>query len=108
MDRGACIALFPEGTIPYSAPKMKGFKNGAFKLAVDKQVPVVPVTWVNNYRRFGEPSDIWSGGHPGIAKVVVHEAIHPRDFGPEDSIPLRQETFRVIDSALPEKYRKFK
>jgi 1-acyl-sn-glycerol-3-phosphate acyltransferase len=108
LDRGHSVAIFPEGTIPWSAPRMKSFKNGAFKLALEKNVPIVPVTWVNNYRRFGEPTDLWSGGHPGIAKVVVHEAIYPKDFSPEESLPLRRKVFRVIDSALPVKYRKYK
>lgn len=107
LDKGHSVAIFPEGTIPYSAPKMKGFKNGAFKLALEKGVPIVPVTWVNNYRRFGEPSDLWSGGHPGIAKVVVHEAVDLKKFEKEELIPLRQHVFRAIDSALPKKYRKY-
>ena len=36
IDRGECIAMYPEGTIPLHAPKMKAFKNGAFKMAIDK------------------------------------------------------------------------
>lgn len=106
LDLGHCIAIFPEGTIPRDAPKMKGFKNGAFKLALEKNVPVIPVTWTNNYRRFGEPSDLWSGGHPGISKVVVHEAIYPANFQKEDLIPLRNKVFKEIDSALAPKYQK--
>lgn len=107
LDLGQCIAIFPEGTIPLNAPKMKGFKNGAFKLALEKNVPIVPVTWTNNYRRFGEPTEICSGGHPGISKVVVHEPVLPSDFQKEDLIPLRNQVFKVIDSALPSKYRKY-
>jgi 1-acyl-sn-glycerol-3-phosphate acyltransferase len=108
LDKGHCVAIFPEGTIPWSAPRMKSFKNGAFKLATEKNLPVVPVTWVNNYRRFGEPSDLWSGGLPGISKVVVHQAIFPNHEASKESLPLRQQVFRVIDSALPLKYRKYK
>lgn len=42
LDRGTSLALFPEGTIPVFTPRLKPFKDGAFKLAIEKQVPIVP------------------------------------------------------------------
>ncbi|MCB0765395.1 MAG: 1-acyl-sn-glycerol-3-phosphate acyltransferase, partial [Flavobacteriales bacterium] len=39
IDRGTSIALFPEGTIPAFTPRLKPFKDGAFKMAIEKQVP---------------------------------------------------------------------
>jgi 1-acyl-sn-glycerol-3-phosphate acyltransferase len=61
--KASVSALFPEGTIPATAPRMKHFKDGAFKLAIDKQVPMVPVTFVNNtWRLFGDPEKLLSRG----------------------------------------------
>jgi 1-acyl-sn-glycerol-3-phosphate acyltransferase len=109
LKKGRSIAIFPEGTIPEGAPALGSFKNGAFKLAVETGLPIVPVTWVNNYRRFGEPSDVWSGGHPGISKVVIHEPVYPSGANePAEFVTLRKEVFRVIDSALEPPYRSTK
>ena len=43
LDKDISIAIFPEATIPASAPRLGRLKNGAFKLAIEKQVPIVPV-----------------------------------------------------------------
>jgi 1-acyl-sn-glycerol-3-phosphate acyltransferase len=42
LDQGERLLIFPEGTYA-SGPKRLPFRRGAFKLAQDKQVPVVPV-----------------------------------------------------------------
>lgn len=106
LKKGNSIAIFPEGTIPCSAPKLGVFKNGAFKLAAETGVPIVPVTWVNNYKRFGEPSDIWSGGHPGVSRVIIHPPVYPSGSGDSsDFVNLRKEVFRLIDSALEPEHR---
>ena len=36
LERGYSVVIFPEGTIPGTAPKLGPLKNGAFKLAIDK------------------------------------------------------------------------
>ncbi len=51
LKRGIPIVLFPEGTISPHAPKMIEFKSGVFSLAISKQVAVLPVTFVSNWKR---------------------------------------------------------
>lgn len=102
IDGGACIALFPEGTIPFSAPRMKVFKDGAFRLAIEKQVPIVPVTFLNNWRLFGDPERFLSRGHPGVARAVVHAPIVTKGMGLDDVIPLRKQVHDIIEGPLRE------
>ncbi|MDZ4822341.1 MAG: lysophospholipid acyltransferase family protein [Flavobacteriales bacterium] len=106
IERKECVAIYPEGTIPNSAPKMKLFKNGAFRMAVDKQVPVVPVTWLTNYLIMKDPGKIFSYSLPKVVRVIVHAPIHPTGTGDEDVSKLRNAVFAAIDSALPEEFRK--
>jgi len=101
IDEGACIAIFPEGTISPNAPEMIRFKNGAFKMAVEKQVPIVPVTFKNNYKLFGDPEILLSRGRPGISNTVIHPHIETKGMTEDDLVSLRAQVFDVINSALP-------
>lgn len=102
IDRGTSIAIFPEGTIPVFTPRMKPFKDGAFKLAVEKQVPIVPVTFLDHWRYFGEPAELMGRARPGIARAVVHAPILTSGLGEADVIGLRQQVYRTIEGPLLE------
>jgi len=101
IERGECIALYPEGTIPDYTPKMKSFKNGAFKMAIDKKVPILPVTWLNNHRVMLDPSKIFEYSLPQAIHVVVHETIYTHGYTDADLILLRNKTFNTIASVIP-------
>jgi 1-acyl-sn-glycerol-3-phosphate acyltransferase len=106
IERGECVAIYPEGTIPENAPRMKAFKNGAFKMACDLGVPIVPITWQSNYRIMHEPTDFFAYSLPQFVDVVVHEPICPLGKTDADLVDLRKKVFQTIDSALPEPYRR--
>jgi len=100
IDHGACIALFPEGTIPLNTPKLGRFKNGAFKLAIEKQVPIVALTFKNNWRMLG---DLVPGNYrarPGTARVVVHPPITTTGMDEKDLVLLRNRVFDLINHTL--------
>ncbi len=107
IDEGACIALYPEGTIPTDAPRMKSFKNGAFRLSQEKNIPVVPVTWIQNSKILRDPEKPFEPSLPGIVRVKIHHPVYPPGTSGEDLIALRTSVFRVIDSALPPEFRKY-
>jgi len=100
LDRGTSLALFPEATIPTFTPRMKPFKDGAFKLAIEKQVPIVPITFLDHWRLFGEPTEFLSRARPGIARAVVHPPIPTKGLTEADLVALRKEVFRVIEGPL--------
>jgi 1-acyl-sn-glycerol-3-phosphate acyltransferase len=95
IDAGHCVAIYPEGTIPDDTPHMLPFKNGAFKLAVEKKVPVVCITWRNNYKIMNEPTRFFDFSLPQIIDVVVHAPIQG-----DDAAVLRDEARTIILSDL--------
>ena len=102
LDKGYSVVMFPEGTIPKSAPKMGKFKPGAFKLAIEKQVPIVPITMLTNYKRL-ETSRLFSGmASPGIAKVIINKPISTIGMTEDDIPKLKDKIFNIIDSQLEE------
>lgn len=94
------IIIFPEGTMPEGAPKMGRFKSGAFRLAAEQNVPVVPITFVNNWKLFSDHTDCFRRGKPGTAKVIVHKPIYPKGNSREDVVNLCNEAFELIDSKI--------
>jgi 1-acyl-sn-glycerol-3-phosphate acyltransferase len=100
IQKGKSFALFPEGTIPATVPVMKGFKNGAFSVAIENQVPIVPVTFLNNHLIMSE--HLTGSAHPGIARAIVHNPIATEGMTMEDLIPLRTQIFQIIKSGQHE------
>jgi 1-acyl-sn-glycerol-3-phosphate acyltransferase len=100
LEKGHSVVIFPEGTISEDVPEMLRFKNGAFKLAIEKQVPVIPITFLTNYKRI-EMAGLFSGrATPGIAKAVIHEPIPTIGMTEEDLVPLRDKVFKIINDEL--------
>jgi 1-acyl-sn-glycerol-3-phosphate acyltransferase len=100
IDKGHCVALFPEGTIAPKAPQMLPFKNGAFKLAIEKQVPIVPVTFINNWNLLEDKAFWKSRCRPGVATVVIHPYIETKGMTEEDLLSLKTKVFEIINQPL--------
>ena len=100
LDKGHSVVLFPEGTIPSTCPKMGNFKNGAFKLAVEKQMPILPITFISNYRIL-EMKGMFSGlAGPGLARAIIHEPIPTIGLTDNDVDMLRNKVFDIINNEL--------
>jgi 1-acyl-sn-glycerol-3-phosphate acyltransferase len=102
INEGHSVFLFPEGTIS-SFGKLRGFKNGAFKLAIEKQVPIVPVTFLNNWKLLQNGGFFKAFGRPGVSRVVIHEPISTTGMTEQDLVSLRTKVYDVIAKEL-EKY----
>ena len=100
LENGHSVVMFPEGTIAPDAPVMRAFKNGPFKLAIDKQVPIVPVTFLSNYKILPAKNNYYKYGGPGIAKAVIHKPISTTGMGENDLIPLREQVRSIIGNTI--------
>jgi 1-acyl-sn-glycerol-3-phosphate acyltransferase len=103
LKQGISIAIFPEGTIPVHVPRMGKFKNGPFKLAIENQVPVVPVVYLSNYKIL--PDDRKGarvGGRPGISRVKILAPIPTLDMTEADIEILRDKVYQQINESLME------
>jgi 1-acyl-sn-glycerol-3-phosphate acyltransferase len=104
IEKGRSMVIFPEGTIPVNTHKTLPFKNGAFKLAIDKQVPIVPVVNVNNYKLLQNGGFFKSFGRPGIAKIIVFDPIPTKGMTEDNLVDLREKVFKIINDTLNEHY----
>lgn len=100
IDRGNPLVIFPEGTISRIAPALEPFKSGAFALAIQKQIPIVPVTFLSNWKLL-QRSGIWKGkAGPGISRVVIHKPIITIGLKKTDLVQLQNEVRAIINSPL--------
>jgi len=100
MQEGFSVAIFPEGTISLKAPEMRRFKGGAFKLAVEEQVPIVPVCFHSNYKVMSDPDHKHGKAGPDLLRVSVLPEVQTKGKTSEDLILLRDVCFSQIQNAL--------
>ena len=93
LDQGLSICIFPEGGVPEEDIVLDKFKDGAFKMAIAHKIPVVPMTFYDNKKRFS--FTFYSGG-PGRIRVKVHQFFETGILSPEDTSTLREEVRDVI------------
>ena len=98
---GVGILFFAEGTRSLDG-KLLPFKKGAFRLALEQQLPILPVTILGTRNIL--PAKTLKL-FPGTATMVVHEAIEVEGKTLSDIDDLMQLTREAIASALPEEQR---
>lgn len=86
LEEGHSIFIFPEGTFSYAAG-LRPFRLGAFKIAVEAQVPVVPISIKGARKVLRDGSWLMRPNH---IKVVICEAIRPAGHEWQDVTHLRQ------------------
>ncbi len=100
LQRGLSVCIFPEGGVPDDENLLLNlFKDGAFRLAIEHKIPIAPITFHDNKRRF---SYSFFSGSPGIMRVRVHNIIPTGILELEDKRMLRDETREIILKELNE------
>ena len=98
IDQGKSLVIYPEGAIVTERePVMGRFKDGAFRVSIEKQIPIVPVTIVYNWIIL-PADDFVLHWHP--LKVVFHEPIEPNGITMNEIDQLKEKTRLVIEDEL--------
>jgi 1-acyl-sn-glycerol-3-phosphate acyltransferase len=100
LARGSPLLLFPEGTRSLDG-KLQRFKDGAFKLAFEAQVPLYPVALSGTYQALPKSGFTIRGSMR--ARVEVLDPLDPRKFESADA--LRDAARAAIAAALPPEHR---
>lgn len=105
LKNGTSMAIFPEGLVPTENIVLAPFKNGAFSLAIEFDMPIVPQIYYDCKRLFSW--DFFKGS-PGVFRIHQHKFIETTGLTKDDVFVLRQQTFQLIEADLlsDEKYMK--
>lgn len=101
IDEGFNMTFFPEGGIfitPEEIPYMRPFKDGAFNLAVEKKVPLVPITMHYNYRILPDVKPMRFHRH--VCKLTVHDPLFPVGESEDEMKQLKNRVFEIIQQEL--------
>ncbi len=105
IDEGYSMVIYPEGRTNPNPPQLVKFKDGAFKVAIEKKVPIVPVTIPYNWKIFPDNTFLLKWNK---IKVIYHEPIDTSNYTLNDLDLLKEETSKVISDELakyfPEKF----
>jgi len=103
LGKGWSVVIFPEGGIPDFAPQLAPFKDGAFQLAKSVSCSILPITFINHFKLFSDPEKLYTPAMPGLIKVHLHEMINKEEVKQEEIQILKEKTYQVIDSYIPQK-----
>jgi 1-acyl-sn-glycerol-3-phosphate acyltransferase len=93
---GISVVFFAEGTRSRKG-EIDQFKKGAFRLALELGLPILPVSIHNTSKVLPSDTLDW---HPGHVKLKFHEPISTTGMNMKDVSSLRDQTRTVIAAAL--------
>ena len=105
IEEGYSLAIFPEATFPTeNLPKMLPFKNGAFKIAKTLNVPLLPLTFENNFLLFSDLAEWFGPARPGTSIVHIHKLIDLKEISEHSIEELNMKCHDIISKPLSIKY----
>ncbi len=100
LGQGLSLCIFPEGGVPNESILLDEFKDGAFRLAIEHQIPIVPITFADNKKRL---SYTFMSGSPGLMRAKIHKFIYTDGLPPDNKKAireLREQSREVIQQQL--------
>ncbi|MET4083235.1 1-acyl-sn-glycerol-3-phosphate acyltransferase [Pedobacter sp. UYP30] len=100
LEKGMSLIIFPEGGIEEEyPPQLSPFKNGPFRLAIDKSIPLVPISLGNLWQLMWDDGKK-HGTRPGICDIYIHAPINTDKLKLEEADDLKEKVFELINSKL--------
>ena len=93
LANGMSICIYPEGGVPDPTVILDEFKKGAFKIAIEHQIPIVCITFLDNKKRF--PFSYFSG-KPGLLRVKYHKPLTTKGLTSADIQPISDHFRKLI------------
>ncbi len=105
LHKGISIFIFPEGTFSMTSQRpLKSFYNGAFKLAIEMQIPIQPVLFIDAVDRM-HYNDVFPIT-PGINRVVYLPTVNVEGYTVDQLESLKDQVYQLMDDGL-RRYRKY-
>ena len=98
LHEGLSICIFPEGRVPDDESiVLDEFKDGAFRLAIEHQIPILPIVFPDNKKRF---SYTFFSGCIGKVRALVMKAVETNQKTLDDKNALKNQIRELIYNEL--------
>ena len=105
LQDGTSVTVFPEGSRSFTG-HMGVFKKGAFMLADELQLPVVPLTINGSFNIMPRTRDMKFARWHRLT-LTIHDPIYPVGKGPENVEATKNQAYDSVMSALVPEYQGF-
>ena len=90
LQNGLSLVIFPEGKIGYDYPPiLHPFKNGPFRLAIERGIPIIPVSIDCLWELMWDNGFVY-GSKPGVRNLYVHSPIETSGMTADDADTLKE------------------
>ncbi len=98
IEQGKSLFIYPEGGITSTIiPEQSNYKDGAFRVAIEHQIPIVPLTISNNWKVL--PDGDWLL-KDNFIKIIVHEPIETTNLTSKDAPALKKQVRSLIQDRI--------
>ncbi|MFK7048341.1 1-acyl-sn-glycerol-3-phosphate acyltransferase [Flavobacterium columnare] len=98
IEQGLSICIFPEGKVPDDeSVVLDEFKSGAFNIAIDHQLTIVPMVFYDNKNLF---SYTFFSGKPGCLRVKFLSFVRTKGMGHDDKKTIKEKARGLIMKEL--------
>lgn len=104
LQEGYSVTVFPEGARSFTG-HMGIFRKGAFALADELQLPVVPLTINGSFNILPRTRGFINiiNWHP--MQLTIHQPIYPTGKGPDNIEAIKNQAYDAVMSALVPEYQ---
>lgn len=96
LNNGRSVVIFPEGIIGDEyPPRLYDFKNGPFKMAIDMNLPIIPVVIHNAWQLYWDEAKQY-GSRPGVTRISVLKPMTTDGLGIDDVDALRDKVHTLM------------
>jgi 1-acyl-sn-glycerol-3-phosphate acyltransferase len=94
LERGLSVCIFPEGGVPDDTSiVLDHFRDGAFRLAINHQIPIVPIVFFDNKKRF---SYQFFSGSPGVLRAKILPFVSTEGLTLQNKRQLNQKVRQLV------------
>ena len=98
IENGQSILIFPEGTMNKTSAPLSEFYDGAFRIAIETQTPLMPFVILKNRDLLPRVNPLKA--HPGILTTFFITPIDVKDLTLEDLPQLKDKVFNLMQEAI--------
>ncbi len=98
ITNGQSILIFAEGTMNQTEKPLTDFYDGAFRIAIETQTPIIPFVMINNRKLLPRKHPLKA--RPGIITTILLPEISVAGLSLEDVPELKKKVYDLMEEAI--------